>query len=161
MYSSHVIKQVSKSTVYEATNACVTASADALLIASIRLEICLCSQANSWNVKQRPFFLLNSRSLPAKKSGRRSLRFFWLEGAAAHRLYFIHSLGSFVKFVVNTTLPSWARHHASFHTLCNCLCELGLCTQNIANYTKRTLSIWDISFHVYLYLNSRRNSLNS
>ena len=46
-------------------------------------------------------------------------------------------------------------------SLYNCLCELHPCTHYMGNYTKRTLSIWDISFHVYLYLNCRHISLKS
>ena len=46
-------------------------------------------------------------------------------------------------------------------SLYNCLCELHPCTRYMGNYTKRTLSIWDISFHVYLYLNCRHISLKS
>ena len=46
-------------------------------------------------------------------------------------------------------------------SLYNCLCELHPCTHYMGNYTKRTLSIWDISFHVYLYLNCRHISSKS
>ena len=44
-------------------------------------------------------------------------------------------------------------------SLYNYLCELHPCTHYMGNYTKRTLSIWGISFQVYLCLNCRHISL--
>ena len=72
--------------------------------------------------------------------------------------------GAFIVFLGSTRCiqgTGFSLYHYRACSLYNCLCELHPCTHYMGNYTKRTLSIWDISFHVYLYLNCRHISLKS
>ena len=69
--------------------------------------------------------------------------------------------GTFIVFLGSTRCiqgTGFSLYHYRACSLYNCLCELHPCTHYMGNYTKRTLSIWDISFHVYLYLNCRHVS---
>ena len=72
--------------------------------------------------------------------------------------------GAFIVFLGSTRCiqgTGFSLYHYRACSLYNFLCELHLWTHYMENFTKGTLSIWDISFHVYLYLNCRHISLKS
>ena len=72
--------------------------------------------------------------------------------------------GAFIVFLGSTRCiqgTGFSLYHYRACSLYNFLCELHPWTHYMGNFTKGTLSIWDISFHVYLYLNCRHISLKS